>query len=165
MAETLAEFEGRGETLASKVDLAEQQVGHAAEVETVSLSPGVLTVRLLRAVERIAGVLKGFVCVSDSDECFGEGEAEVDRVSSEATRVRQQDAGFRPGQGLGVISQMVLELKGRTVTAEPEFDHTGAVREILGVPKILGSLGWNICTEETSEDSVAAAEKAVIGRY
>ena len=39
-------------------------MGEPAKVETVGLSPGIGTVRLFGAVERIASILQSFTCVA-----------------------------------------------------------------------------------------------------
>jgi hypothetical protein len=112
VAEALAELEGGGEALAGELALAKPQVGESAEVETVGLSPGVLAVGMLRAVERIAGVLQGFAGITSGEERFCQREAEIDRELSEAAGVRQENAGFRFGDGLQVIAQMPVEFAG-----------------------------------------------------
>jgi len=104
VSEAFAEFEGCGEALAGQFVLAEAQVGDAAEVETVGASPGELTVGVLGAVERVAGVLEGFARVAGREIGFGEGEADVDGVFSEAAGVGEEDAGLGFGDGLGVIA-------------------------------------------------------------
>lgn len=75
MAEALAELDGCGEALTSKLTLAEPQVGQTPEVETVSLSPGILTDRPFRTVQRIASILESFIRVASRKKSFGEDEA------------------------------------------------------------------------------------------
>ncbi|MDP2996465.1 MAG: hypothetical protein Q8N47_03180 [Bryobacterales bacterium] len=142
MAQAFAEFEGGGEALAGKFALAEPQVGkfalaepqvgEAAEVETVRLPPGVLAVRVLGAVERVAGVLKGFARIAGGEVGFGQGEADVDRVLPEAAGVRQEDAGFALGDGLMEIAEVPVEFAGGVERAELEFDISGAAGEGAG---------------------------------
>jgi len=60
------------EALAGKFTFTEAQVGEAAEVETVGASPGVLTVGVLGAVERVAGVLESFARIAGREVGFGE---------------------------------------------------------------------------------------------
>ena len=64
MAEALAEVEGRGQTLPGELAFAEAQVGDAAEVQAIGLSPGVLAIRVFGPVERAAGVPEGLFCVA-----------------------------------------------------------------------------------------------------
>jgi hypothetical protein len=59
MAEALADFESRSETLTRQLALPEPQMGESAEVQAVGFAPGVLAVGMFRAVEGLAGVLKG----------------------------------------------------------------------------------------------------------
>ena len=77
VAQALTQFESGGEALSRELVFAEPLVSDAAEVETIGFAPGVLAVRRFRAVERIAGVLKGFVGVAGGEVRFGEGEPEV----------------------------------------------------------------------------------------
>jgi hypothetical protein len=162
VAEAVAEFEGGDEALAGELALAEAQVGQAAEVETIRLSPSVLAVGVFGAVERVAGVLEGFAGVAGREVRFGEREAEVDGVAPEAAGVRQEDAGFGFGNCLGEISQMPVEFAGRVEAAELEFDVSGAAGEGAGVLKAPRGLGGIVRKEEPGEKGVAAAESGVI---
>jgi hypothetical protein len=162
VAKALAEFEGGGEALECKLALAETQVGEAAEVEPVGLSPGVLAVRVFGAVERVAGVLEGFARVSGREESFGEGHTEFDGVFPEAAGVRQENAGFGLGNGLPVVPQVQVKLAGGVKAAELEFDHAGAVSEGTGVLKVLGRLGRIVCKEEPGEERIGAADAVTL---
>ena len=141
MAEALPDFERGGEALAGQLALAESQVGHAAEVQAVGLSPGILAVRVHGAVERFAGILEGFVRIAGGEVRFGEGQAEVDRECPEAAGVCQEDAGFSFCDGLWVIAEVALEFAGGWEAAELEFNVAGAVGERAGVLEMMGSLG------------------------
>jgi hypothetical protein len=112
VAKPLAEFEGGGEALAGEFAFAKPQVTESAEVETVGLSPGVLAIRMFGPVERVAGVLQSFASVAGREVCFGEREAEIDGVPSEAAGVGQEDAGFSFGDSLRVIAQMPVGFAG-----------------------------------------------------
>jgi hypothetical protein len=79
------------------------EVGETAKVETVCLSPSILTVWMFGAVEGIASVLQGFARVAGCEEGFGEDDAELDREPSEAAGVREKDAGFGFDNCLGVV--------------------------------------------------------------
>jgi hypothetical protein len=136
VSEALAEFECGGEALAGQFGLAEKHVSDAAEVETVGASPGVLKVRVLGAVERVAGVLEGFARVAGREVSFGEGEADVDGVFSEAASVGEEDAGVGFGDGLGVIAEVAIEFGGGVEAAELELDVSGAIGEGAGVLKM-----------------------------
>ncbi len=72
VAEALAECESGGETLAGEFALTESEVGEAAEVETIGLSPGVFAIRVFGAIERVAGVLEGFSRVAGVEVRFSE---------------------------------------------------------------------------------------------
>jgi hypothetical protein len=71
--------------------------------------------------------LQSFASVAGREQRFGEGEAEVDREFSEATRVCEEDASLRFGNSLGIIPEMQLKLAGRVEAAELEFDVPGPV--------------------------------------
>ena len=150
MAEALAEFEGGGEALAGKLALAEPQVSETAKVETLRLAPCVGAVWFFGAVERVASVLQSFARVARGKQSFGEGEAEVDGVSSEAACVGQEDAGLGLGNCLGVIPKMELEPTSRVEAAELEFDVAGAVSERATVVQVLASLGGVLRNNEPS---------------
>jgi hypothetical protein len=117
VAEALAEVEGCGQTLPGELFFAEPQVGDAAEVQAIGLSPGVLAIRVFGTVERVAGVLEGLSCVTGREERFGEGEAEVDGVFPEAAGICQEDAGLGFGNRLRVVSQMPKDVAGRVEAA------------------------------------------------
>ena len=53
----------------------EPKVSDAAEVQAIGFSPGISAVGCFRAVERVAGVLEGFVGVSGPEVGFGKGQA------------------------------------------------------------------------------------------
>src|SRR5450432_1774445 len=101
----------------------------AAEVEAVGFSPGVLAVGCFRAVECVAGVLEGFVGVAGGEVSFGQGEAEVYGVFSEAACVGEEDAGVGFGDGLGEIAEVTVEFGGGVEAAELEFDVARVVGE------------------------------------
>ena len=122
MPKPLAKIERGSQALFGKFLFTEAQVGETAEVETGGASPGVLTVRVLGAVERVAGVLEGFASVAGGEVSFGECEADVDGVSSEAAGVGEEDAGVGLGYGLGVIAEMAVEFGGCVSTTELKFD-------------------------------------------
>jgi hypothetical protein len=82
VAEAFAEFEGGGEALAAQFALAKLEVRETAKVETIRLSPGILTVWMFGAVEGIAGVLQGLVRVGGRNEGFSKDIAEGDRMPS-----------------------------------------------------------------------------------
>jgi hypothetical protein len=71
MPKPLAEFQRSGEALAGQFALAEAQVSHAAEVQAVGLSPGILAIREFGAVERVAGILQGLGRVAGGEVRFG----------------------------------------------------------------------------------------------
>src|ERR1022692_1213448 len=121
MPKPLAEFQRSGEALAGQLALAEAQVGHPAEVQSIGLSPGILAIRLFGAVERIPGILQGFARVAGGEVRFGEGQAEIDGVFPEAASVRQEGVGFAFRDGLTVIAEVALEFAGGMETAELEF--------------------------------------------
>ncbi len=162
MTETLAKFEGGGEALAGKLALAEPQVSETAKVETLRLAPCVGAVWFFGAVERVASVLQSFACVAGGEQRLGEGEPEVDREFSEATRVCEEDASLRFGNSLGIIPEMQLKLAGRVEAAELEFDVTRAVGEGTGVVQVLASLGGTFRKEEPGEEGIATAEGILI---
>ena len=162
MAEALAECECGGEALAGEFAFAEAEVGEAAEVETIGLSPGVFAIGVFGAIERVAGVLEGFACVAGGEVRFSEREADVDGVPSEAAGVRQEDAGIGFGDGLGVIAKMLVEFAGRVEAAELEFDYAGAVGEGAGVLKVPRGLGGIVRKEEPGEEGVAPAKSGVV---
>jgi hypothetical protein len=144
VAEAFAEFEGGGEALAAQFALAKLQVRETTKVETVCLSPGILTVWVFRAVKGIASALQGFERVACGEEGFGEDNAQVNRISSVAAGVCQEDAGFGFGNGLGGIPKIQVEFTNRMKAAELEFDPSGAVGELAGslqVPCFLAVLG------------------------
>jgi hypothetical protein len=141
VSEAFAEFEGGGEALAGELAFAKAQVGDAAKVETVGLSPGVLAVRCFRKIEGLAGVLEGFMGVARREVGLGEGEAEVDGVFSEAASVGEEDASFGFGDGLGMIAEVALEFAGGVEAPELEFDLTREAGEGAGVLKMSGGLG------------------------
>ena len=157
MAEPLAEFQCGGESLESQLALAEAQVRDAAEVETVGLSPGILTVRMLGAVESFAGVLEGFARVTSRKQYLGEGEAEVDREFSESAGVGQKKARFGLDDRLRVVLNLCLDFRGRSKAAELEIDVSGAVGECAGFLQALSSLCEVIRKKETHKEGVAAA--------
>src|ERR1022692_2894025 len=133
MPKPLAEFQRSGEALAGQLALAEAQVGDAAEVQAVGLPPGILTIRLFGAVERVAGILQGLTGVAGGEVRFGKGQTEIDGVFPEAAGVRQEDAGFAFRDGLGVIAEVALEFAGGMKAAELKVDVAGAVGEGAGV--------------------------------
>jgi hypothetical protein len=141
VAEALAELEGGGEALAGEVGFVEPEVSHAAEVEAVGFSPGVLAVGRFRAVEGVAGVLEGFMGVAGSEVGFGEGEAEVDGEPSEAASISEEDASFGFSDGLGGIAEMAVEFAGGMGAAELELDHPGAIYKGAGILEVLAGLG------------------------
>ncbi len=59
MPEALAQRQGGGKALPGQVGLAQRLVTQTAQVQGVGLGPGVLTVGLLGAVERLARAAEG----------------------------------------------------------------------------------------------------------
>jgi hypothetical protein len=162
VAEGLADFEGGGESLPGEFVLAQAEVSDAAEMEAVGFSPGVLAVGRFRAVERVAGVLEGFMGVTGGEVGFGQGEAEVDGVFSEAAGVGEEDAGFGFGDGLGEVVEVTIQFGGGVEAAELELDIARAVGEGAGLLKVLGRLGGILRKEEYCEESMTAAEVGVV---
>lgn len=150
VGEVFAKFEGGGEALECELLFAEAQVGEAAEVETVGLAPGVLAIGLLGFVEGGAGVLKGSLRVSGAEERFGEGDAEVDGVLSEAAGVGQENAFFGIGDGLRQILEMLMQFTSCQETAELKIDVARAVGEGSGAVEVLGGAGGVIGQEKAS---------------
>ena len=149
VAQALADFEGRGEALAGEFLLAEPLVSDAAEVKAIGFSPGVLALGRFRSVERIAGVLEGLMGVSSREVGFGESEAKVDGVFSEAAGVGEEDAGFGFGYRLGEVAEMALEFTGSVEGAKLEFDVSRAIGEGAGILKVLGGLDGIVRNEES----------------
>jgi hypothetical protein len=121
-----------------------------------------LTVRVLGAVERAAGVLEGFARVAGREVSFGEGEADVDGVFSEAASVREEDAAVGFGDSLGVIAEMRVEFGGRVCAAELELDVSGAVGEGAGVLKVLSGFGGFVSEDKKGQKGIGAAESVAI---
>jgi hypothetical protein len=164
MPQALAEFEGRGKTLDGKLAFAQPPMGQSAEVKTIGLSPGVLAIRLVRPVKRIAGVLESLAGVCRGEIRFGQGEAEVDGVFAEAASVRQENARFGFENRFWIIPQMPVEFAGRLEATELVFDYAGVVGEGAGVLKVTFGLGGIVRKEEPGEEGVAPAKFAdVVG--
>jgi hypothetical protein len=120
---------------------AEAQVGDAAEVQPVGLSPSILAIRLFGAVERVARILQGLASVAGGEVRFGKRQTEIDGVLSEPASVRQEDASFGFCDGLRVIAEVELKFGGSMEAAELEFDFAGAVGEGAGVAQVSRGLG------------------------
>ena len=100
VAEFFAKGESGGEALAGEFGFAKTQVGEAAEVETVGLTPGVLAVGFDGEIEGFAGGLKSFLKVAGGEVSFGERDTDIDGVFAEPASVGEEDAGFAFGDGL-----------------------------------------------------------------
>jgi len=142
MPQPLAQLQRRTEPLPRQLPLAEPQMSHAAEVQSIRLSPGILAIRLFGAVERVAGILQGLARIADGEIRFGKGQTNVDGVLPEPASVRQQDAGFAFRDGLRVIAEVALEFAGGVEATELQFGAARAVGEGSGILQVLGSFRW-----------------------
>src|SRR5882724_10510581 len=137
----------------------------AAEVEAIGLSPGIGTVRMFRAVKGIAGILQGFASAIGSGACveqgLGQGQTEIDGEFPKGASIRQEDAGFGFGNGLGIISQMPVEIAGRVEAAKLELDGSGAVGEGAGLLQVLTGQGGIVRKEKPDKEGAAATKIGV----
>ena len=132
MAEFFAKGESGGKALAGEFGFAEAEVGEAAEVETVGLTPGVLAVGFDGEIEGFAGGLKSFLKVAGGEVGFGERDTDIDGVFAKAAAVGEKDAGFAFGDRLGKVAEMAIKFAGGLEAAELEFDFAGFFGECAG---------------------------------
>lgn len=117
MCEFCAEGEGGGETLAGEFGLAEAEMGDAAEVQGIGLTPGVLAFGMLGEVEGVTGGLESFLILVGGKVGPCEGDADIAGILAESTAVGEDDTGFAFGDGSREIAQVNGEFAGGLKTA------------------------------------------------